>query len=297
MEQIPIRMLRAARQAAYHCGLEPLLKRARPLTSLYHAAYRQVKPAGIAEIDLPGYKLAISAADSSIAYNLLTLGSYEPYETALFLDAVGRGGDVIDVGAHVGYYALMAATALRGKGSVWAFEPHPANYHLLSNNIIRNALDNVLAAQAAVSDHGGTAQLYVAVDGNTGGHSLAAKPGQTQSIEVAVVRVDDIVPSGTRISVIKMDTEGGEIEAFRGMKRVLRENAPAMFTEFYPAAIRRAGHDPQEYLEELTSSGFEMSVIDNERRTLTRMSADEISRSCPENRALNLLCRKTASLA
>lgn len=292
MEQIPIRMLRAARQVVYHCGLEPLLKRSRQLTAVYQAAYRQVKPSGMVEIELPGYKLAISATDSSIAYNLLTLGAYEPFESSLFLNAVAGGGNVLDIGAHVGYYALMAATALRGKGVVWAFEPHPANYELLTSNIRHNGLDNVLTANVAVSDHTGSARLYLAQDGNTGGHSLAPKSEQSKSVEVALIHLDDVIPSGANISVIKMDTEGAEIDVFRGMRRILAENNPVLFTEFFPAALMRAGHHPEEYLRELRSAGFDISIIDNERKTVTSVSPDEVLRTCPANRALNLLCSR-----
>jgi FkbM family methyltransferase len=285
-------MLRAARQSAHHCGLEPLLKRSRTLTSLYRAAYHQVKPHGLVEVALPGYTLAISAPDSSIAYNLLTLGSYEPYESSLFLDAVAGGHDVIDIGAHVGYYALMAATAVRPTGKVWAIEPHPVNFALLQDNIERNNLWNVSATNAAASGHPGFASLFVAQDGNTGGHSLAAKPGQLQSIEVPLVRVDDVVPPGTRISVVKMDTEGSEIDVLRGMRRVLTENHPLLFAEFFPAALTRAGHDPLEFFAELDSYGYDTAVIDSDHNKVVRMSAGEIIGACPTG-ALNLLCSRS----
>ena len=291
MDQLAIRMLRAARQSAHHCGLEPLLKRSRTLTSLYHAAYRRSKPLGIAQIALPGYTLAISASDSSIAYNLLTLGCYESYESSLFLDAVAGRHDVIDIGAHVGYYTLMAANAIRHTGTVWAFEPHPANFALLRDNIESNDLSNVFATNAAASDSPGRASLFVAQDGNTGGHSLAAKPGRSKSIEVRLVRVDDVVPPGTRISVVKIDAEGSEVEVLRGMRRVLTENRPLLFAEFFPAAMARAGHDPQEFLAQLESYGYDLAVIDRDQERVVRKSVGEIIDACPTG-ALNLLCSR-----
>jgi FkbM family methyltransferase len=292
MDQLAIRMLRAARQSAYHCGLEPLFRRSHRLTSLYHAAYDQVKPLGLTEIALPGYTLAISASDSSIAYNLLTRGSYEPYESSLFLDAVAGGHDVIDVGAHVGYYALMAATAIRQTGRVWAFEPHPANFALLQDNVARNKLANVSAMNAAASGDPGRANLFVAHDGNTGGHSLAAKPGQSTSIEVPLVRVDDVVPSGTRVSVVKIDAEGWEVDVLRGMRRVLTGNHPLLFTEFFPDAIARAGHDPREFLAELEAHGYGTAVIDSVHEKVVQMGAEQIMAACPTG-ALNLLCSRS----
>ena len=101
----------------------------------------------------------------------MALDRYEPETTGLLQRVIEPGMVVVDVGAHVGYYALLAAKRVGPQGKVYAFEPDPTNYALLLKNIELNGYRNILTTGEAVSDRVGTATLYLA-GLDTGRHSL-----------------------------------------------------------------------------------------------------------------------------
>lgn len=97
-------------------------------------------------------------------------GQYEPATTAVVMKVVTSGDVVVDVGAHWGYFTLLAASLCGTRGRVFAFEPHPRNLALLSKNVAANGLTNVVVVQKAVSNRAGTAELLQSP--STTGHSI-----------------------------------------------------------------------------------------------------------------------------
>lgn len=97
------------------------------------------------------------------------LGQYEPETTSLLKGLFRPGCTFIDVGAHVGYYARLAAERVGASGRVIAIEPNPATFSLLSRNMA--SLTNSTLIEAAASDQEGIAVLYDAHP-ETGGSSL-----------------------------------------------------------------------------------------------------------------------------
>jgi precorrin-6B methylase 2 len=81
--------------------------------------------------------------------------AYEPMTTLAFHTLVQPGDRVVDVGAHVGYFTLLAARLCGPNGRVFAFEPHPDNFRLLERNIRENGAENVTAVRKAVADRAG----------------------------------------------------------------------------------------------------------------------------------------------
>ena len=88
-------------------------------------------------------------------------GVNEKYETELFKKMVQDGMVVVDIGANIGYYTLIAAKLVGNKGIVYAFEPEPSNYELLCQNIAINGYTNVVPIEKAVSKTSGKTKLYV----------------------------------------------------------------------------------------------------------------------------------------
>jgi FkbM family methyltransferase len=264
-----MRLLRVSRRAVHRLNIEPLLRKSLLAKRTFKFAYRQLRSNGEVEIRLDGYRLRIDARDSYIAYSLLTLGAYEPFQTRVFQSYLTPKAVVVDVGAHVGYYTLMAATVAR---QVYSFEPCPANCEQLKANIQLNGFTNVVVNQSAVSDYNGTALLYLAHDLNTGHNSLAPQVGGS-AVSVEVVSIDQVMRQCSgRISLVKTDTEGGDAGVLRGMSRTLRENRPVVFAEFDPENIKRTGHDPREMLDSLQSAGYRLSVIDEDQKRVSAIT-------------------------
>lgn len=152
------------------------------------------------------------------------LGTYEPAMTRLVLDHLGRGGTFLDVGAHVGFYTLLASRRVAAMGQVWSFEPAPRNVRYLRLHVQVNGLGNVRVEEVAVAEEAGRARFGGGSGSGTG--RLSGSGG----IDVRTVALDpfcdrySIVPT-----VIKIDVEGAEAAVLRGGLEMLRGARPVLF--------------------------------------------------------------------
>src|SRR3989344_6832323 len=99
-----------------------------------------------------GKKLFIHLKNDPLSTSLYYYGEYEPFETNLFQQLIKTGDCVLDIGAHIGYYTLLASGLVGKKGKVFSFEPDPNNLVLLRKNVMVNELSNVVIVNKAVSN-------------------------------------------------------------------------------------------------------------------------------------------------
>jgi FkbM family methyltransferase len=151
-------------------------------------------------------------------------GTYEQPKAEALVKLVGVGDIVCDVGAHMGYFTAIASLQAGPTGRVHAFEPRPLNFSMLQGHIRANALDNVVAVQAAVGERPGEGRFDRQTGTGTGHLS------QRGDLVVRVVSLDDLYSSGAlpRIDVLKVDVEGGETAVLAGAMRVLEELRPRL---------------------------------------------------------------------
>jgi FkbM family methyltransferase len=223
--------------------------------------------------DLVGRVLAIS-------------GVWEPNVTAAFGRAVAPGDVCLDVGAHIGYYTLLAAKLMGPQGHAYAFEPSPACYPRLRANIALNGLQNVTAIALAVGENEGRAVLYEGPAANSGmatlSPALAAK-NTTPAREVTVDTgpVTSVVPAEhlERVRVIKIDVEWQEIEVLRSLTPVFDLGRPlSVFVEWTP---RRAEPDAADYLRDLCEAqGFTIYRLTS-GYSLERLFPDRVEQPMP----------------
>lgn len=225
---------------------------------------------------------------------------YEPETTRLFQAVLRPGQTVMDIGAHVGYYTLLAARTVGPAGSVYAFEPAPENAALLRRNVELNGYRNVVILNQAVSDRSGDSPLFLN-QLDTGSHSLQAlrlpASGVPQAVTVPVTTLDVFLEAKgwPRIDVVKMDIEGGEGAALRGMRGFLQRAGNLTFIiEFCPWILRRVGSDPSGFLDELSGYGFEIQMIEATGATPLAGAARGplIAELLRREGYLNLLCLK-----
>jgi FkbM family methyltransferase len=127
-----------------------------------------------------------------------------------------RDAIVVDVGAHIGSFTLLAAW-MAPEGRVLAYEPEPSNFEMLERNVGLNGLTHVRAAACAVGGVAGERELFFsAKPSSTGGHSLVRPGGR--SIRVRCTTLDRIVADEAldRIDFLKLDCEGAERELLEG---------------------------------------------------------------------------------
>jgi FkbM family methyltransferase len=186
----------------------------------------------------------------------------KPLMTRLFRDAIPRGGAVVDGGAYLGYYALIAARQVGSRGRVMAFEPDPHSYRALRANVRRNGYrERVIALPLGIGAWSGRRTFYLGHE-EPGSGSLVVPGRWREATETRTLSLDSTV-AGRSIDVIKLTVEGGELDALRGMRRTLELSPGArLFVDCKPAALARAGTSAAALLEELVDLGFRTRVIE-----------------------------------
>lgn len=212
---------------------------------------------------------------------------HEPVTTALFSKVVKEGDVVLDLGANIGYFTLLAARLVKKSGRVYSFEPEPRNFGYLSKNISINGYDHAVAYNKAVADAPGTIKLFLCPY-DTGHHTINQYAGirsynpqmageKEEFVEIEAVRLDDFFEGRlTPINVIKMDVEGAEMKVLEGMEKIIRQNSHlTIFAEFFPLLIREMGQSPEEFARRLLEDfGFTLAVVANDYSMGASLSDD-----------------------
>jgi FkbM family methyltransferase len=202
---------------------------------------------------------------SHLLTRLFLDGSYEPLLAQLCKRLIDPARDVIDVGANVGFYSVMAAKHTTRR--VLAIEPTPNALKLLRENIDRNGVGaRVVVFEGAASNVAGKLTINTPVGKEEYSSLVSVVHSGAQSEPMAQIQVEtstldqlihlyDLDPG-----LVKIDVEGAEHLVFKGAKNVLEKNRPIIFTEFSPQAMRENAADPQAMLDMLKS--FNYRVVD-----------------------------------
>lgn len=259
------------------------------IASMYEKIARYVLPDNKRSVMVNGYKLNVHHKHDGISMQLLLTGEYEPYETEIFKSYVKKGQCVIDIGANIGYYTLLAASLVGDKGKVYAFEPHPQNHNLLVNNVTENHYNNVIIYQNAVTNENKHIQLNIGIDQGT--HSIENTRGTTgQSISIDGCTLDDLFQGKVKPDVIKMDIEGAETKALIGMRKMASALPNlVLLTECTPERF----HELELFWKEIENCGFRFIYhIDDRKRVLRLTSLIQMWGYFQNNKYANLLCVK-----
>jgi len=171
---------------------------------------------------------------------------------------------VLDIGASLGLWTLPLSRAARaGGGRVLCFEPNPENVRWLEANIERNELSTVAQIhRVAVGSRTGTARLGYREHG--GGNAALLDAAAADAIDVRVVRIDDL-DFPQRVSFVKMDVEGFELEVLRGARALIERDRPTIFGEFNAAWLRMRGEDLGAELRWIATLGYDVYVVEEHR--------------------------------
>jgi len=171
-----------------------------------------------------------------------------------------RPGDLyVDVGAHIGYLAALAAEAVTRTGRVVAFEPSPDTYAKLRDAFDPGRFPHVETVNAAVASADGEANFFTA-DGDWAHqsyrNSLHPAPGLRDRATVPTVSLDGQFANG-RLRLLKIDVEGGELGVLAGADRLLTDgHCDALVIELNPEALARAGSSVATLVKHLSDAGF-----------------------------------------
>ena len=197
------------------------------------------------------------------------LGKHQPEFTRIFWQVVcmlPTGHSVIDVGAHIGYYSLMAAHCLQraGRGMVFAFEPHPQNFADLQRNKALNKLDNLIPIRKAVADQSGQVTLFSSP--LSGAHSLRQQPLHDHSYEVECTTLDSFMASHTetKVGLIKIDAEGADLLVLYGAKQTIERDKPYILFEENEERGAFFGYSVQSARSFLQNLGYTVRTLRDE---------------------------------
>ena len=156
-------------------------------------------------------------------------------QTPMYLAAaLPKGGVCFDGGANFGFYSLLALALVGQSGSVHSFEPAAVAFAFLEKNL--RCFENARLVQAAVSDSDGSCRftdLSVIAGGFNRVDSAGVEASKGQSIQVRCLRLDTYCDqAGIAPDVIKLDVEGHELAALRGLERTIAEAQPCIIVEY-----------------------------------------------------------------
>jgi len=207
---------------------------------------------------------------------------------ARVLSALISPGDTwIDVGANLGFFALIASKLVREEGRVVLIEPQPLLAQLAEKTMAENHFAPYSIYQVACADYKGETEFYVprSTSGRGGLYSSFSASGRHRKIRVPVVPLDDLLDwqSLPGQVFLKIDVEGSEIAVLRGARRLIQQRNPILLLEINPLSLKAAGVNPAELVSLLSHLGYSRYCeIDN----VSRMASEEIGYldfSCQRN--------------
>jgi FkbM family methyltransferase len=262
--RIPVLGFRVAR-ALLNQVLIPLLMHSGPLEPLALRLFRSLSDRlptmeGLpCPIRLDGLTLWYDTDRPSITVRGLAAGSYEQPIADLFATTLRPGMAVLDIGAHIGYFSLVASRHVGPTGHIWSFEPDPVNRASLERNVEANEVaDLVTVVPYAVASAGGECVLY-RVAGDTGSSTVYPR-GQSGGERVAVTStsLDAWAESEgwPAVDLVKVDAEGAEGAVLAGMTQLIERNPGVVLVlEFQADALEAAGESPMAFLSSLMAVG------------------------------------------
>jgi FkbM family methyltransferase len=202
-----------------------------------------------------GFQMYACADDPHVGSGVIRDKNYEPQVSCVFRERLKPGMHVLDVGANIGFYTMLAASRVGDRGSVTAVEPNPANVSLILASQQRNSFGNIRVIQAAAYDKWTTLRLFSDYSNGTvmssggGGSSVMAFP-------LGAFLRDQ------QVDLMKIDVEGAEGRSILGMIEVIDRCHPVVFSEFTPGFMpANSGMSGEQYLNLFISRGYRIQVL------------------------------------
>lgn len=240
-------------------------------------------------------KMKVNYRMGGVGHILIEQHDYEPLTSHIFTNKVISGtGSVVDVGANIGFFTLLAARLLDGKSGhemVFAFEPEKSNYRLLTENIKLNNFYNVKQFQIAISDRGGFTTLYTSKN-ESGEHNIIGTHGLSKNYRVEMNTLDDVIGLDTPVQLVKIDVEGAETRVLLGAEKLLRKWHPTIIVECWDKGLNEAKSSVQELLDILHSFNYsDITMINEFDKTTENAELKKILEYTETyNFSVNLLC-------
>lgn len=168
------------------------------------------------------------------------------------INSLNDGDTYLDIGAHYGYFTLLASELVGATGLVYAFEPSSATYNIFEKNCLNNTLANICFAQKAVSDSKGSITFfefpnlyseYNSMNVDQFNEEAWFAKYKPQKTTVETLTIDGIVTENNfQPSIIKIDVEGAEFKVISGATQYLQTHAPVIVMEYLTSDRHNSEH-------------------------------------------------------
>jgi FkbM family methyltransferase len=162
------------------------------------------------------YKLHLDTSDKGLSRTLFLFGKREIDHYKMLQAILKPGMNILDIGANIGYYAIMEAKVIGPSGKVTAIEPMLPNIEMLRKNLTLNSITNIEVVHGAVSESTGTGEMYMSTHSNL--HTFHRDGSAFDYLDATPVEVptmtlaDAASKSNNEVDLIRMDVEGHEVE-------------------------------------------------------------------------------------
>ena len=264
------------------------------MVNLYEETFSKINSGVRSEyIEIDGQKLFLDKEDSLLLST--RKNNFDRFEIECLKQIIKNGDIVVDLGANIGYYTLILARLVGKSGHVYAFEPDPSNFEILSKNVKENKHDNVTLVQKAVSDKNSKIKLYVSKR-NLASHRIFDAEDKRESIEVDVTTLDEYFQKSKKlVKFIKMDVEGAEGATILGASKIIEDSKNlVIMMEYFPKWIKKFGDIPEEILRSLVEKKFKLFNINQKNKKLDSILITNFVEEYNEQKKnyTNLLCVK-----
>jgi FkbM family methyltransferase len=223
-------------------------------------------------------------------YGIYFWGEYDAEMSAFLLNHCREGMVCVDAGACHGFFSLLMARSVGSEGRVYTFEPLPANFQRVQENLALNGLTNVTVSPTALSDSCGTACFQAPDDrfglftdehhrrrtGNNPGSGFLTGAAGQGTLEVRQETLDDFVRRNQvgRLDLLKIDVEGAELALLRGA-RCLADFRPVICIELNFGTSARSGYTVGDLYAALEGYGYRMYWFRD--RVLRRIRREDLA--------------------
>lgn len=241
-----------------HRGLKYFLKAAK-LLGIANKTYRK---------KLPDNFFMLLNPTEHIQQQLFWYGYYEKELSDLLKKLVNPNDVFVDVGANIGYFSLLVARYFPS-ANVISFEPVTDLFKKMNENITLNSIENIITVNAAAGESNEERELFISGPDNSGMSSFYEPENYLGYKEkVKVVSIDEWFEGSrlSRIDILKLDIEGSELAALKGMKKALQNFKPLLIVEINPATLSMFSLNPADIYDYLGQYGFKgFLILENSR--------------------------------
>jgi FkbM family methyltransferase len=264
------------------------------LTDVLLKTYSLTRKTGL--LDLPPMKALFVAS-----YDLYKRYYEDPfYSLTLRHPEFFRGGEILDIGANIGYTAQVFARAIDAGRTVYAFEPEQENCNQFQKRMRRAKLDTrVELVPAVVGAERGEAKLWFNAhhhaDHRVATESFQGEGSERELTAVPMWSVDTFVEQrlkGAPVAFIKIDVQGFELPVLQGMKATIENNPGVVIAlEYSPAQFEELGFEAQDVLAAIDQFGLEIFHLEI-RKPLRKLSIEKLNALSAERGYIDLLLKR-----